>query len=411
MDDAIRAALDATWRDESARIIGALMRVVGDLEAAEEIAQEALVTAMERWPASGVPDNPGAWLTTTARRRAIDVARHRAMRDRKHELLAHRRPAAPEAKLIADLDDDVKDDVLRLMLIACHPVLSKPARVTLTLRLVAGLKTDAIARALLTSESAVAQRVVRAKRTLRAARVPFERPRGALLAASVASVMEVIYLIFNEGYVATAGDALTRPDLCREATRLGLLLAHLLPGAAEIHGLVSLMQLQAARLDARTDDGGAPVLLLDQDRSRWDLRLIQQGLASLDRAESMGGPHLGVYTLQAAIAACHARARTADDTPWDEIVALYDALYQLTRSPVVDLNRAVAVGMAFGPEQGLEHVERLTAEGALSDYHLLPAVHGDLLLKLGRPEEARAHFQRAASMTRNARERELLLSR
>jgi RNA polymerase sigma-70 factor, ECF subfamily len=405
--------IEAVWRIESARLIAALARRVRDLGLAEDLAQDALVAALEQWPESGVPSNPGAWLMAAAKHRAIDVLRRTTMLDRKHEELgreieARRELAEPD--LDAAIDDEVGDDLLRLMLAACHPVLASEARVALTLRLLGGLTTEEIARAFLAPEPAVAQRIVRAKRTLREARVPFEVPRGAELGARLASVLEVVYLIFNEGYSATAGDDWTRPALCEEALRLGRILAELAPGETEVHGLVALMEIQASRLRARTGPSGEPILLLDQDRARWDRLLIGRGLAALARAEAIGGA-LGPYALQAAIAACHARARTGEETDWARIAALYDALAQLAPSPVVELNRAVAVAMAFGPAAGLEIVDRLAAEPALASYHLLPSVRGDLLAKLGRRDEARAELERAASLTRNERERKLLRDR
>ena len=406
-------AIDAVWRIESARLIGGLTRIVGDVGLAEDLAQDALVAALERWPASGVPDNPGAWLMATAKHRAIDVLRRGKMLERKHEELGHTleaRQDSPEPGLHAALDDQVGDDLLSLMFIACHPVLSTEARVALTLRLLGGLATDEIARAFLVSEATVAQRIVRAKKTLAEAQVPFEVPRGAELAARLSSVLEVLYLIFNEGYSATAGDDWMRPALCEEALRLGRILAELAPLEPEVHGLVALMEIQASRSRARIGPSGQPVLLPDQDRGRWDHLLIRRGLGALERAEQLGGA-LGPYALQAAIAACHARARTAAETDWARIVALYDALARLMPSPVVELNRAVAVAMASGPAAGLALVDALTAEPTLKAYHHLPTVRGDLLAKLGRRDEARTEFERAAALTRNARERELLLSR
>jgi RNA polymerase sigma-70 factor (ECF subfamily) len=406
-------AIEAVWMIESARLIAGLTRIVRDVGLAEDLAQDALVAALERWPDSGVPDNPGAWLMTTAKHRAIDLLRRRTLLDRKHEELgrdleARRETAVPDFH--AAIDDPVGDDLLRLVFIACHPVLPTEARVALTLRLIGGLTTAEIARAFLVPEPTVAQRIVRAKRTLAEARVPFEVPRGEELAQRLASVLEVIYLIFNEGYSATAGDEWTRPELCEDALRLGRILAELAPKEPEVHGLVALMEIQASRLRARIGPSGEPVLLFDQDRARWDRLLIRRGLAALERAEALGGA-LGPYALQAAIAACHARAHAPSETDWARIVALYDALAQLTPSPIVELNRAVAVGMAFGPAAGLELVDALTSEPSLDAYHLLPSVRGDLLAKLGRFEEARAEFERAASLTRNSRERELLLER
>jgi RNA polymerase sigma factor (sigma-70 family) len=386
---------------------------VGDVGLAEDLAQDALVAALERWPASGVPDNPGAWLMATAKHRGIDLLRRGKMLERKHEQLGHEldaRQASAGPDLDAAIDDHVGDDLLGLMFTTCHPVLTTETRVALTLRVLGGLTTDEIARAFLVPEPTVAQRIVRGKRTLREARIPFEVPRGAELHARLSSVLEVIYLIFNEGYAATAGDDWVRPALCDDALRLGRILAELAPQQAEVHGLVALMEIQASRLRARVGPGGEPVLLLDQDRGRWDQLLIRRGLAALARAEALDGA-LGPYALQAAIAACHARARTAAETDWARIVALYDALGRLTPSPVVELNRAVAVGMASGPAAGLKLVDALRSEPSLKAYHLLPGVRGDLLEKLGRLGEARAEFERAASLTRNARERKLLLER
>jgi RNA polymerase sigma factor (sigma-70 family) len=412
-DSEIHRAIDAVWRIESARLIAGLTRLVGDLGLAEDLAQDALVAALERWPTTGVPDNPGAWLMATAKHRAIDQLRRRQMLDRKHQQLGHELEAQQEAAvgdLDAALDDHVGDDLLRLMFTACHPVLSTKARVALTLRLLGGLTTPEIARAFLVPEATVAQRIVRAKRTLTEARVPFEVPRGADLSARLSSVLGVIYLVFNEGYSATAGDDWVRPALCEDALRLGRILAGLAPDEAEVHGLVALMEIQASRLRARVGPRGEPVLLLDQDRGRWDQLLIHRGLAALERAEGLTGA-LGPYAVQAAIAACHARARAAAETDWHRIVALYDALAALTPSPVVELNRAVAVGMAFGPAAGLELVDELADDPALKSYHLLPSVRGDLLAKLGRGREARSEFERAAALTQNSRERALLLER
>jgi RNA polymerase sigma factor (sigma-70 family) len=414
---ATHRAIEAVWRIESAKVIAHVARIVRDVGLAEEIAQDALVAALEHWPESGVPDNPGAWLMTTAKRRALDRLKLDALHTRKHEelggdldaLQAHVVPDFVDA-LDAARADDIGDDLLRLVFTACHPVLATDARVALTLRLLGGLATDEIARAFLTSEATIAQRIVRAKRTLTAARVPFEVPQADARAARLASVLEVIYLIFNEGYSASAGEAWMRPALCDEALRLGRVLAGLTPGESEVHGLVALMELQASRTHARTDAEGRPVLLLEQDRQRWDGLLIRRGLAALERAQSLGGAS-GPYALQAALAACHAQARTAEETNWVQIVALYDALAQVAPSPVVELNRAVAVGMAFGPEAGLEIVDALAADTSLANYHWLPSVRGDLLAKLGRLDEARLELARAASMTRNERERELLLER
>ena len=387
--------------------------MVRDVGLAEDLAQDALVAALERWPTAGVPDNPGAWLMATAKHRAIDTLRRGKMLDRKHVQVGHdlelqQETAVPD--LDAALDDHVGDDLLRLVFISCHPVLSREARVALTLRLLGGLTTDEIARAFLAPEATVAQRIVRAKRTLGEAKVPFEVPRGEELEARLSSVLEVLYLVFNEGYSATAGDDWVRPALCEDALRMGRIVAELVPQEPEAHGLVALMEIQASRLRARVGPSGEPILLLDQDRGRWDRLLIRRGLDALERAEALGSGY-GTYTLQAAIAACHARARTAEETNWIRIVALYEALARLTPSPVVELNRAVAVSMAFGPEAGLDLADTLTSEPSLRNYHLLPSVRADLLKKMGRLEEARAEFERAASLTRNARERELLLAR
>jgi RNA polymerase sigma factor (sigma-70 family) len=407
------SAIDAVWRIESARIIAGLTRIVRDVGLAEELAQDALVAALQQWPESGIPDNPGAWLMATAKHRAIDMFRRNKRLERKHEelgreLQAQQEMAVPDFN--AALDDDIGDDLLRLVFVSCHPVLSTEARVALTLRLLGGLTTEEIARAFLVPEPTVAQRIVRAKRTLSEARVPFEVPRGPDLAARLSSVLEVIYLIFNEGYAATAGEDWMRPALCEDALRLGRILAELAPNEPDVHGLVALMEIQASRSMARVGPSGQPILLLDQDRSRWDQLLIRRGLAALDRAEKLGGAR-GPYALQAAIAACHARARTPTETDWPRIVALYDELAQLTPSPIVELNRAVALAMAFGPAAGLELLDTLASEPSLRAYHLLPSVRGDFLFKLGRLAEAQAEFERAASLTRNARERELLLDR
>ena len=406
-------AINAVWRIESARLIAGLTRMVGDVGIAEDLAQDALLVALERWPGSGVPDNPGAWLMTTAKRRAIDLFRRDKRLELKHEQLGHELEAEQERAvpdLDASLDDHVGDDLLRLMFISCHPVLSTEARVALTLRLLGGLTTDEIARAFLVPIATIAQRIVRAKKTLSEAKVPFEVPRGAELEARLASVLEVIYLVFNEGYSATAGDDWMRPALCEDALRLGRVLAELAPSEPEVHGLVALMEIQASRTRARVDAKGQPILLLDQDRAKWDRVLIGRGLAALDRAAALGGAQ-GPYALQAAIAACHARAVVADETDWTAIAALYEALARITPSPVVELNRAVALSMAFGPAAGLELVEALVSEPSLKDYHLLPSVRGDLLMKLGRNGEAKAEFERAASLTKNAREQALLLAR
>jgi len=407
-----RPAIEAVWRIESARVIGAVARLVHDVGWAEDLAQDALVAALEQWPTDGIPDNPGAWLTVTAKRRAVDQLRHRQMAQRRHEQLGRRleREAVPEPDLDAALDDDIGDDLLSLLFATCHPVLSAPARAALTLRLFGGLTTPEIARAFLIGEPTVAQRIVRAKRTLAEARVPLDVPSGDELAARLASVLEVIYLIFNEGYAATAGEDWMRPALCEDALRVGRILAQLLPAESEVHGLVALMEIQASRARARTAADGAPVLLLDQDRSRWDRLLITRGLAALARAQRLGGV-LGPYALQAGIAACHARAATAEQTDWPRIVALYDALAQTSPSPVVELNRAVAVAMAYGPQAGLDLVDGLVDDPALTGYHLLPSVRADFLTRLGRLDEARAELVRAAAMTHNAGEQRLLAER
>jgi RNA polymerase sigma factor (sigma-70 family) len=411
--DAVGGSIDAVWRIESPRLIAGLARLTGDVGIAEDLAQDALVAALEKWPESGVPDNPGAWLMATAKHRAIDLFRRNERLERKQEELARDvgiAMAMDGADLDAALDDEIGDDLLALIFTCCHPVLSTDARVTLTLRLLGGLTTEEIARSFLTAEPTIAQRIVRAKRTLGATHVPFEVPSGEELTERLPSVLGVVYLIFNEGYAATAGDDWMRPGLCNEALRLGRILAALAPDEPEVHGLLALMEIQASRMRARTDAAGEPILLLDQDRSRWDPLLIGRGLAELERAQQLGGG-LGPYALQAAIAACHARARLADDTDWATIAALYDALAQLSPSPVVELNRAVAVSMAFGPAAGLELVDQLVDEPSLASYHLLPGVRGDLLAKLGRHDEARAEFERAAALTQNARERALMLER
>ena len=404
-------AIDAVWRIESPRLIAGLTRIVRDVGLAEELAQDALVAAVEQWPESGVPDNPGAWLMATAKHRAIDRLRRNARLERKREEIGRELEAAQKmATAVPESGGDFGDDLLRLVFIACHPVLSTETRVALTLRLLGGLSTEEIARAFLVPESTVAQRIVRAKRTLTAAHVPFEVPAASDLEARLASVLEVIYLVFNEGYSATAGDDWMRPALCLDALRLGRLVAELLPREPEAHGLVALMEIQASRTKARVGPAGEPILLLDQNRGQWDQLLIRRGLAALERVEALGGA-LGPYALQAAIAACHARARTGEETDWAQIAALYDALAQLAHSPVVELNRAVAYGMAFGPAAGLELADALVSEPSLKSYHLLPSVRGDLLAKLGRSDEARSEFERAAALTRNARERDLLLER
>ena len=415
MSDAdTHGAIDAVWRIESARLIASLARIVRDVGVAEDLAADALVAALEQWPREGIPRNPGAWLMTAAKHRAIDHVRRASMLDRKHGELGYAvdtaRPDTAET-LNAALDDDIGDDLLRLVFTACHPVLTTEARVALTLRLLGGLTTGEIARAFLAPEPTIAQRIVRAKKTLAKEQVPYEVPRGAELAARLSSVLEVLYLIFNEGYSATAGDDWMRPALCDEALRLGRILAELAPLEPEVHGLVALMEIQASRARARVGPGGAPVLLLEQNRARWDQLLIRRGLAALARAESVRTGSRGPYELQAAIAACHARAREASDTDWAAIVALYDELLEAVPSPVIELNRAVAVSMASGPAAGLELVDALTSVAALEQYHLLPSVRGDLLAKVGRLEEARAEFERAATLTRNARERALLLER
>jgi RNA polymerase sigma factor (sigma-70 family) len=406
-------AIDAVWRIESAKLIAGLTRLVRDVGVAEDLAQDALVAALERWPESGVPDNPGAWLMTTARYRAIDRLRRDKLLERKQDLVGVELEAQLEQSipdLDAALDDHVGDDLLRLVFISCHPVLSTEARVALTLRLLGGLTTEEIARAFLVPEPTIAQRIVRAKRTLAEARVPFEVPRGEEFTARLSSVLQVIYLVFNEGYSATTGDDWLRPELCEDALRLGRILAGLVPAEPEVHGLVALMEIQASRARARVGPSGEPVLLLDQNRARWDQLLIHRGLAALERAEALGGA-AGPYALQGAIAACHARARTADATDWTRIASLYEALAERAPSPIVELNRAVAVGMAYGPAAGLELVDTLTSDPSLEGYHLLPSVRGDLLVKLERREEARVEFERAALLTRNGRERRLLLAR
>jgi RNA polymerase sigma factor (sigma-70 family) len=411
---ATHGAIEAVWRIESEKIVAALARMARDVGLAEELAQEALVAALEKWPESGVPDKPGAWLMAAAKNRALDHFRHRKLIESKHEEVGRGAEEGFTPDFDAGLEDEIGDDLLRLIFTACHPVLSAEARAALTLRLLCGLTTEEIARAFLVPAPTVAQRIVRAKRTLAEARVPFEVPRGKELASRLASVLEVIYLVFNEGYSATAGDDWMRPALCEDALRLGRILAELAPNEPEVLGLLALMEIQASRLRARTGPSGEPVLLLDQDRASWDQLLVRRGLAALERSEALdaeAGGALGPYALQAAIAACHARARTPADTDWKRIVALYDALAQIAPSPVVDLNRAVAVAMAFGPEEGLALVDALAAEPTLTNYHLLPSVRGDFLARLGRLDEARAEFERAASLTRNAREMRLLLDR
>ena len=406
-------AIDAVWRIEQAKLIAGLARMVRDVGLAEELAQDALVAALEQWPKSGIPDKPGAWLMATAKHRALDRFRRAKLIDRKHAELGHELAVDGEGAmpdLDTALDDDIGDDLLRLIFTACHPLLGKEAQIALTLRLIAGLKTEEIARAFLVPEPTIAQRIVRAKRTLAEKRVPFEVPRGAELAPRLASVLSVIYLIFNEGYAATAGEDWMRPQLCQEALRLGRILAELAPSEPEVHGLVALMEIQASRFGARTAPDGEPILLLDQNRARWDHLLIRRGLAALERAQALG-TEPGPYVLQAAIAACHARARTGDETDWARIVGLYGELAEIMPSPIVELNRAVALAMLFGPEAGLKVVDALTSDPLLNGYHLLPSVRADLLAKLGRNDEARAEFERAAAMTNNTRERTLLLKR
>ena len=408
----INRTIDAVWRIEQAKVIAGLTRIVRDVGVAEELAQDALVAALKQWPESGVPNNPGAWLMQAGKHRAIDTLRRRTRVEQKHEEigreLAELEQTTPD--LDTALDDHVGDDLLRLVFISCHPILSTEARVALTLRLLGGLTTEEIARAFLMAEATVAQRIVRAKRTLAEAKVPFEVPRGEEMASRLSSVLEVIYLIFNEGYSATSGKDWMRPELCQEALRLGRIVAELAPNEPEVHGLVALMEIQASRLRARVSPTGEPILLLDQDRSRWDQLLIRRGFAALLRADETGRP-LGPYALQAAIAACHARARLADDTDWKRIADLYGALMEVSPSPVIELNRAVAVGMAFGPAEGLKIVDQIAGEPSLKSYYILPTVRGDLLEKLGRRDEARAEFERAAALTKNERERTVLLGR
>ncbi|HUF28479.1 MAG TPA: RNA polymerase sigma factor [Gemmatimonadaceae bacterium] len=409
----VHRAIDAVWRIESAKLIAGLARIVRDVGLAEDLAQDALLAALERWPRSGIPDNPGAWLMATAKHRAIDSLRRSSRLERKHEELGRElgsRLESPEAELAAAIDDPIGDDLLRLVFTTCHPVLSTEARAALTLRLLGGLTTEEIARAFLVPAPTIAQRIVRAKRTLADSQVQFEVPRGDELTGRLSSVLEVIYLIFNEGYSATAGDDWVRPALCEDALRLGRILAELAPAEPEVHGLVALMEIQASRLRVRVGPSGEPVLLLDQNRARWDQLLIHRGLTALERAEALGGVP-GPYVIQAAIAACHARARAADETDWARIADLYDLLARLAPSPIVELNRAVAIAMAFGPAAGLDLVDSLASEPSLQSYHLLPAVRGDFLAKLGRCVEARAELERAASLTRNARERDLLLGK
>lgn len=409
---ATHRTIEAVWRIESSHVIARLTRLTRDVGLAEDLAQEALVAALEQWPKSGVPDNPAAWLTTTAKRRAIDLFRRNAVAERKHEELGREFEALEQTvpDLNSTLDNTVSDDLLRLIFISCHPVLSTESRAALTLRLLGGLTTDEIARAFLTSESTIAQRIVRAKRTLADKHIPFEVPRGPELAARLSSVLEVIYLIFNEGYSTTAGDDLMRPTLCEDALRLGRILAELTPNEPEVYGLLALMEIQASRTRARISPAGEPILLLEQNRARWDLLLIHRGLTAIDRAHKTGKPR-GPYLLQAEIAACHARAHTPEETDWHRIVSLYTELVDLTSSPVVELNRAVAVSMVYGPQAGLDLVEALAADPALDRYHLLPSVRADLLYRLGRHPEARHYFEQAAALTRNTRERALLLNR
>ena len=409
----LQSAIEAVWRIESTRLIAGIARVVRDVGVAEELAQDALVAALEQWPEQGIPNNPGAWLMATAKHRALDRLRRNKMAEQKHSEIGRDLEAQQQwtaAQLEAAADDDIGDDLLRLVFTACHPVLSNEARVALTLRLLGGLTTSEIARAFLTPEATVAQRIVRAKRALAEKRVPFEVPRGAELAARLASVLDVIYLIFNEGYTATAGDGWMRPELCQDALRLGRILAELAPREPEVHGLVALMEIQESRARARVSPSGEPILLLEQNRALWDQLLIRRGLAALRRSEMLGGPR-GRYATEAAIAACHASALTPEATDWRQIALLYDELGRLRPSPVVELNRAVAVAMAYGPEAGLALVDRLADEGSLETYHLLPSVRGDLLYKLGRKEAARHEFERAARLTANVCERDLLLTR
>ncbi len=409
---ALHRTIEAVWRIESARVIAGLTRLTRDVGLAEDLAQEALVAALEQWPQTGVPDNPGAWLTATAKRRAIDLFRRNAVAERKHQDLARDLATLEQTvpDLSSNLDDPIGDDLLRLVFISCHPILSTESRAALTLRLLGGLTTPEIARAFLTPEPTIAQRIVRAKRVLAEKHVPFEVPRGAELAARLASVLEVIYLIFNEGYSATAGDDLIRPTLCEDALRLGRILAELTPSEPEVHGLLALMEIQASRTRTRVSPTGEPILLLEQNRAHWDLLLIHRGLTAIDRAQKIGKPR-GPYLLQAEIAACHARARTPEQTDWPRIVSLYTELAHLTPSPVIELNRAVAVSMVHGPQAALDLVEALASEASLARYHLLPSVRADLLCKLGRHTEARLHFEQAAALTQNTRERTLLLSR
>jgi len=407
MSDAKRT-IETIWRMESAKLIAALTRMVRDVELAEDLAHDALVIALERWPKTGIPEKPGAWLMTTAKRRAIDFLRRNRLRDQKYEQLAYERDLYTEDNV--DLDKGIGDDLLRLIFMTCHPVLSQDARVALTLRLLCGLTTDEIARSVLTSESTVAQRIVRAKKTLRSENVPFEVPAGDELNARLSSVLAVIYIMFNEGYSATSGGDWIRPLLCQEALRLGRIIAELIPNEPEVHGLVALMEIQSSRLKTRVSSSGEPILLMDQNRAKWDQLHIRRGLAALERSQQLGR-ELGPYSLQAAISACHAEASTPEETNWTRIAALYEALSMAMPSPIVELNRAVAISMAFGPVYGLQIVDELNEEPSLKEYHLLPSIRGDFLMKLGRFEEARTEFQKAAAMTRNERERELLLKR
>lgn len=409
-DIASQRAIEAVWRIESAKLIAALTRMIRDVGIAEDVAQDALVIALEKWPATGIPDNPGAWLMTAAKRRAIDLLRRDKLRGRKYEEVGRSTELYIEADLDASASGEIGDDLLRLIFMTCHPVLSREARVALTLRLLGGLTTEEIARSFFVPEPTIAQRIVRAKRTLREARAAFDTPSGEELQERLAAVLEVIYLMFNEGYTATAGNSWTRPLLCQEALRLARILAEIARNEPEVHGLAALLELQSSRLKTRLTPSGEPILLADQNRSLWDRLLIRRGLAALERARSLGKP-LGPYALQAAITACHAEARTVEETNWMRIAALYEALSRVQPSPVVELNRAVAIGMAFGPEFGLQLVEQLERESVLQDYHLLPSVKGDFLFKLGRMDEARTAFERAAEMTRNERERELLHKR
>ncbi|WP_152396030.1 RNA polymerase sigma factor [Paenibacillus guangzhouensis] len=402
--------IDAIWRIESPKLIAGLTRMVRDVGLAEDLAQDALVIALERWPEIGIPDNPGAWLMTAAKRRAIDLLRRNKVRDQKYDEIARHAELYTEDDVDARLDGEINDDLLRLIFMTCHPLLSQDARVALTLRLLCGLTTDEIARSFLAAESTIAQRIVRAKKTLNAEKVPFEVPMGDELKERLAAVLEVIYLMFNEGYAATSGDHWVKPLLCQEALRLGRVLAEIAPQESEVHGLVALMEIQSSRFRTRVNAAGEPVLLMDQNRAQWDRLLIRRGLAALERCQKLGRP-LGPYALQAAISACHAEAKSAEETNWIRIAALYEGLSRLMPSPVVELNRAVAIAMAFGPEFGLQIVDELSVEPAMRGYHLLPSVRGDLLVKLGRLEEARAEFERAAAMTRNVREQALLRSR